>query len=181
MPQCAQNFYESPSHIYCRNSVEWSIRNLKEHFISVLASTHKDFQIHLWCRILPDASLTLNLLYKLSMNSKLSGYAQLHGEFKYNVTPLATPRTQLIFHEKPTVIGTWAAHGVKGYHLGPSLGHYRVHHIYITKTRGERDSDCFGFSTQYSYPIQLFLRKCHYCGTQIGLCPTEPSTSSAIF
>ena len=48
------------------------------------------------------------------MNPKLSGYAQLHGEFNYNVTPLAPPGTQVIVHEKPTVRETWASNGVKG-------------------------------------------------------------------
>ena len=79
------------------------------------------------------------------MNPKLSGYAQLHGEFNYNATPLAPPDTQVIIHEKPTVRGTWASHGVKGWYLGPSVNHYRCHHVYVTKTRGERDSDCVEF------------------------------------
>ena len=79
------------------------------------------------------------------MNSKLSGYAQLHGEFKYNATPLYPPGTQIIVHEKPTVGGSWALHGVKGLYLGTSMEHYRCHRVYINKTRGERDSDCVDF------------------------------------
>ena len=79
------------------------------------------------------------------MNPKLSGYAQLHGEFSYNATPLAPTRTQVIIHEKPTVRGTWAPHGEKGWYLGPLMNHYCCHHVYVTKTRGERDSDCVEF------------------------------------
>ena len=78
---------------------------------------------------------------------KKSGYAQLHGEFNHNVTPLAPPGTQVIIHEEPTVRGTWASHGVKGWYLGPSMNHYWCHHVYVTKTRGERDSDCVEFPT----------------------------------
>ena len=55
------------------------------------------------------------------MNPKLYGYAQLHGEFNYNTTPLAPPGTQIIIHDKPTVRVTWAAHGVKRWYLGPSM------------------------------------------------------------
>ena len=76
------------------------------------------------------------------MNPKLSGYAQLHGEFNYNATPLSPPGTQVIIHENPTVRGTWASHGVKGWYFGLSMKHYRCHQIYVTKTREERDSDC---------------------------------------
>ena len=79
------------------------------------------------------------------MNPKLSGYAQLHGGSNYTAAPLALPGTQVIIHEKPTVRGTWAAHGVKGWYLGPSMNHYRCHHVYVTNTRGERDSDCVEF------------------------------------
>ena len=79
------------------------------------------------------------------MNPKLSGYAQLHGEFKYNTTPQAPPGTQAIIHKKPTPRGAWTYHGVKGWYLGPSMNHYWCHDVYVTKTRGERDSDCVEF------------------------------------
>ena len=118
-----------PPHIHRINSAEQAIRNFKEHFISRLASTHKEFPLHLWCQLLPHASLTLNLLRKLHMNPKLSGYAQLHGEFNYNATPLDPPGTQIIVHEKPTVRETLSEHGVKGWYLGPSMEHYRCHHV----------------------------------------------------
>ena len=37
------------------------------------------------------------------------------------------------------------AHVVKGWYLGPSTEQYRCHCVYVTKTRGERDSDCVEF------------------------------------
>ena len=132
-------------HIHRRNLAERSIRTFKEHFISGLASNHKNFPLHLWCQLLLHTSLTLNLLRKSRMNQRLSGYSQLHREFNYNTTPLAPPGTQVIIHEKPTVRGTWASHGVKGWYLGPSMDHYMCHHIYVTTTIGERDSYCVEF------------------------------------
>ena len=154
MSQCAKFFFMRevnekfklfPPHIHHRNSVERAIRTFKEHLISGLASTHKDFPLHIWCQLLPPSSLTLNLLRKSRTNLKLSGYSQLHGKFNHNATPLAPPGTQIIVHEKPTERETWSTHGVKGWYIGPSMEHYRCHRVYITKTRGELDSDRIEF------------------------------------
>ena len=62
-------------HIHRRNSAERAIRTFKEHFVAGLSSTHKQFMIHLWCRLIPHAILTLNLLRQYRINPKLSGYA----------------------------------------------------------------------------------------------------------
>ena len=133
-----------PPQIHCINSAEWAIRNFKEHLIARLASTHKEVPLHLWCQLIPHANITLNLLRQSRMNPKLSGYSQLHGEFNYNATPLVPPVTQIIVHEKPTVRGTWAAHGVKLWYLCPSMDHYGCHCVYINKTRGERGNSIPG-------------------------------------
>ena len=79
------------------------------------------------------------------MNPKLSGFSQIHEEFNYNATPLTPPEIQVIIHEKPSVRGTWASHGVKIWYISPSMNHYRCHHVYVTKKIGERDSDCVDF------------------------------------
>ena len=145
MREVNENFQLVPPHIHRRNSAEWAIPTFKENKISGIASTHKDLPLHLWCRLLPHSSLTLNLLRHSRMKPKLSGYAQLYGEFNYNATPLAPPGTQVIIHEKPTVRGTWTSHEVKGWYLGPSTNNYRRHRLYVTKKRGEQDSDCVEF------------------------------------
>ena len=95
-----------PPHIHWIKSAERAIKTFKENFIAGISSTHKDLPIHIWCQLLPHASLTLNLLQQYQMNPKLSGYAQLHGKFSYDVTPLALPSTHVIIHENPTVRGT---------------------------------------------------------------------------
>ena len=74
-----EKFHLVPPHIHRINSDEWAIQTLKEHFISGLASNHKDLPLHIWCRLIPHANLTLNLLRQLHTNTKLSGYDQLHG------------------------------------------------------------------------------------------------------
>ena len=112
-----------PPHIHRINSAEQAIRTFKENFMAGISSTHKDFPLNLWCRLLPHTIITFNLLQKYRMNPKISGYAQLYGEFNYDATPLAPPGTQVIINEKPTVRGTWASHRVKIWYLGPSMNH----------------------------------------------------------
>ena len=152
MREVNEQFQLVPPHIHRRNSEERSIRIFKEHFIAGLSSTRKDFPLHIWCQLIPHTILALNLLRQSRMNPKLSGYAQLHREFNYNTTPIAPPGTQVVIHEKPTVKGTWESHGVKGWYLGPSMNHYQCHHVYVTKTRGKRDSDCVDFFP-YNTPL----------------------------
>ena len=76
-----KQFQQVPPHIHRRNSTELAIRPFNEQFIAGLSRTHKESLIHLWCQLIPHAILTLNLLLKSCMNPKLSGYAQMHGEF----------------------------------------------------------------------------------------------------
>ena len=51
-----------PPHMHRHNDAERSIRTWKNHFISGLCSTDSQFLMHLWCRLLPQATLTLNML-----------------------------------------------------------------------------------------------------------------------
>ena len=145
MKKVNEKFQLVPPHIHRRNSAERTIQTFKDHFIAGLASTNRDFPLHLWCRLLPHACLTIKLLRQSRLNPKLSGYAQLHGQFNYNATPLAPPGTKVIVHEKPSTRKSWAVKGQQGWYLGPFIEHCRCHHVYITKTRGERDSDCVEF------------------------------------
>ena len=166
MREVNEKFQLVPHHIHCRNSAERAIRTFKDHFIASLDSTHKDFPLHLWCQLLPHASITINLPRQYRMNPKLSGYDQLHGEFNYNATPLAPPGTQVIIHEKLAVRGTMASHGVKGRYLGPSMNHYRRHCVSFTKERGEWDSDCVELPPHnnpppYSYSSDFVIIAAH--------------------
>ena len=100
------------------------------------------------------------------MNPKLSGYAQLHGELNYNATPLAPPGTKTSVHEILTVRESWEVHVGKGWYLGPSMEHNRCHHIYITETRGERDSEFVDFFTHntpllYKYSSENIIIEAH--------------------
>ena len=146
-------FQLTPTHIHRRNIAERCIRTFKNHFIAVLCGTDPNFPLHLWDRLLPQTELTLNLLRGSRINPKLSAWAQVHGAFDYNRTPLAPPGTKILIHEKPLVRETWAPHGAEGFYLGPALDHYRCYRVYVTETQAERVADTLAwFPTQVQMP-----------------------------
>ena len=105
----------------------------------------KNFPLHLWCRLLDQAELTLNMLRTSRINPNLSAHEQLHGIHDFNATPLAPPGTKCIAHEKASQRGTWAPHGQHGWYVGATLEHYRCYQIYIPKTQGTRICDTVEF------------------------------------
>ena len=101
----------TPPHIHRCNAAELAIRTFKNHFISGLCSVDRNFPLHLWCRLLDQAELTLNMLRTSRINPNLSAHEQIHGTHDFNATPLAPPGTRCIDHEKSSQRGTWAPHG----------------------------------------------------------------------
>ena len=134
-----------PPHIHRRNASERAIRTFKNHFIAGLTSTDPNFPLSNWCRLLPQAELTVNLLRASRLNPKLSAYAQLEGTFDFTRTPLAPPGTRVIIHEKPTNRQTWAPHGTDGWYLGPALNHYQCYRVWVPRTHAERIVDTILF------------------------------------
>ena len=135
----------TPPHIHRCNMAERAIRTFKNHFISGLCSVDKNFPLHLWCYLLDQAELTLNMLRTSRINPNLSAYEQINGTHDFNATPLAPPGTRSIAHEKSSQHGTWAPHGQPGWYVGATPEHYRCYQIYIPKTQGTRICDTVEF------------------------------------
>ena len=76
-----------PPHIHRQNASERAIHTFKNHFMAGLANTDPNFPLSNWCRLLPQAELTHNLLRASRLNPKLSAYAQLEGTFDFTRTP----------------------------------------------------------------------------------------------
>ena len=127
-----------PPNLHRNNAAEKAIGTFKDHLITIICSCDPHFPLHLWCRLLKQATTTLNLLRQSRINPRLSAEAQLNGAFDYNATPLAPPGTKVVVYENPDKRRTWAPHGVDGWYLGAAPEHYRCHTVYITKTRAER-------------------------------------------
>ena len=68
-----------PLHMHRRNAAEMAIRTWKNHFIDGMCSTDSQFSMHLWCRLLPHATLTLNILRASRQHPQLSTYTVLEG------------------------------------------------------------------------------------------------------
>ena len=135
----------TPPHIHRRNAAERAIHTFKNHFISGLCSVDKNFPLHLWCCLLDQAELTLDMLHMSRINPNLSAHEQLHGIHDFNATPLAPPGTKCIAHDKSSQCGTWAQHGQHGWFVEAAPKHYRCYQIYIPKTQGTRICDTVEF------------------------------------
>jgi hypothetical protein len=80
-----------PSHCHRFNASERAIRTFKEHYVEGLAYVDPDFPMHLWDRLLPHASMTLNLLYTSILHARMSAAAHLYGPVDYNNTTFSPP------------------------------------------------------------------------------------------
>jgi hypothetical protein len=132
-------------YIHRRNSAERAISSWKNHFIAGPSSTDKTIPMHLWCRLIPQCTLALNLLRQFQINPQLLSQAQLNGAFDFNKAPLAPPGTCVIIHKQTSVRGTWSVHGTNGWYLRPAPEHYRCYTIYCSKTGSERIIDTVKF------------------------------------
>jgi hypothetical protein len=101
-------------HDHRLNPAERAIQTFKNHFIAYLNGTDSQFSPHLWCRLIPQAVMTLNMLRTSRINPKLSAYTQLFGSFDYNKTPLAPLGTKAVIHERPQQQHTFGDHGREG-------------------------------------------------------------------
>jgi hypothetical protein len=113
-----------PPHIHRRNAAEKAISTFKDHFNAGICSTDKQWPIHLLRRLIPQATLTLNLLRQSRINPRLSSEAQLNGAFYFKATPLAPPGTRVIVHDKSTVRRNLAPHVTDGWYEDLAREHY---------------------------------------------------------
>ena len=121
-PEALQHFFRAnsiyfqlcPPNDHRTNQAEKAINTWKFHFLAGLSGVDPNPPLHLWCRLLPQATQTLNLLRRSRINLQLSAEAQLNGVFDYNQTPMAPPGTKVLIHETPQHWRTWDFHGKEG-------------------------------------------------------------------
>ena len=56
-----------PPDCHRRNIAEVAIKTIKAHFIAILAGLPKSFPLRLWCELLSEVQLTVNILCQASM------------------------------------------------------------------------------------------------------------------
>jgi hypothetical protein len=138
-----------PPHDHRRNIPEKAIQTFKAHFISILCGTDKEFPLHLWCRLLPQAEHTLNMLQSAQVAPNVSAYAYLWGQHDFNANPFAPLGCKVKAHIKLSVHETWAAHTASGYYIGNAWEHCRCHEVYITDTKHSRICKTVFFKHKY--------------------------------
>jgi hypothetical protein len=75
-------------HIHRCNNAERVIQTSKSHFVARLCSVDPNFPLKLWEKLVPQATITLNLLCKSRINPHMSAYDQLNGHYDFNRRPL---------------------------------------------------------------------------------------------
>jgi hypothetical protein len=123
------------------NKAERMIQTVKDHFISILATTNPEYPLSAWDQLLEHTELTLNLLRASGTDPTLSAWHQVRGPYHFLVTPIAPPGTKAVVHDKPHIRATWAPHGTIGYYTGPALNHYRCFTFLMAETHASRITD----------------------------------------
>jgi hypothetical protein len=131
------------------NLAERAIQTFKHHFISILSGVDDKFPLSLWCALLEQMKLTLNLLRQSNIAPKISAFAHVHGQQDYMKKPFVPIGCVVQIHVKPKNRRTWDTHTEAGFNLGTSMEHHRCLKIYVTKTRATRVSDTVFFKHQY--------------------------------
>ena len=91
--EASVKFQLVPPYLHHTNAAERAIQTYKDHLSAGLSSCDPNVPLHLWDRLIPHATLTLNLLRPSRLNPRLSAEAKLNGAFDFNRTPLAPPGT----------------------------------------------------------------------------------------
>ena len=123
---------------------------LKNHFVAGLCTAHPQFPLQLWCELLPQAEISLNLLRRARCNNKLSAYAVYNGEFNFDKTPLAPPGTKALVFEDPSVRNSWAPHAKDAWYVSPAMQHYRCFKFFVPSTRGFTTAQTVKFFPSFS-------------------------------
>jgi hypothetical protein len=83
------------------NLAEWAIQTFKHHFISILSGVDDKFLLSLWCLLLEQTELTVNLLRQSKVAPKISAFAHVHGQHDYMKKPFAPIGCAVQIHVKP--------------------------------------------------------------------------------
>ena len=127
-----------PPYLHRRIASERAMQTLKNHLISGLSTCDPNFPINQWDKLIPQASITLNLLRSSRRQPKLSAQACIFGNFDFNKTPIAVAGTKVVSYETPAQRRTFAPHGVDAFYVGPAEDHYRCVKVFVPATNDVR-------------------------------------------
>jgi hypothetical protein len=79
-----------PLDCHCCNIAKRAIQTFKNHFVSILGGVDDRFPLSLWCHLVQQVKLTINLLQQSNVAPKVSAYAHGHRQHDHE-TPICTP------------------------------------------------------------------------------------------
>jgi hypothetical protein len=80
-------------HDYRHNIAKKGVQTFKAHFISILCGADKDFPLHLWCQLLPQAKHTLSAMTSMHVSHSF-GICLLMGPPRLQCPPICSPWLQ---------------------------------------------------------------------------------------
>ncbi len=117
------------------NVAERAIQTFKDAFIAALATTNVDFPLQLWDKLTPQVQTCLNLMRCSHIDPSKLAHETLYGPYDWNRYPLAPLGCKAVVYEDGNTRGSWAARGVDGWYLGPSMDHFQCNLCFIPETR----------------------------------------------
>jgi hypothetical protein len=96
---------------------ERAIQTFKSHFIAIICGIDNSFPMNLWCKLLPQAERTLNLLSQSNTVTvpTISAYTHMYGAHDYMKKPFAPMGCATQCHDKPRVRCSWDPHSSDGW------------------------------------------------------------------
>eukprot|EP00957_Ditylum_brightwellii_P107627 8211255-Ditylum_brightwellii.AAC.1 len=98
------------------NAADRATKTFKKHYNTISVSVDPKIPLHLWCCLLLQVCMTLNMLRPCWYNPKLSAYASLEGLHDYSTHPVAPFGTGVTVHETANHRTTWGLSVIKGGH-----------------------------------------------------------------
>jgi hypothetical protein len=106
-----------PKDAHQRNAAEKAIQTAKSHLKSIIAGCDPSFPVHLWCRLLPQAELTCNLLRPANANPNVPAYQYLFGTFDYEKTLLHPLGCAVQAFNSISTRKLWEEHSKDAWHI----------------------------------------------------------------
>ena len=70
MTEVDENFQLTPQHIHQVKASKRAIQAWKNHFMAGMCSIYPYLQLHIWCRLMKQADIKLNMLHAAHMKTK---------------------------------------------------------------------------------------------------------------
>lgn len=116
-------------HDHHRNAAEKAIQIFEDHFVAVLCGIDPDFPMRLWCALLPQATIQLNMMRPSATKQLVSAFEHIHVPHNYDKHPFAILSSAVEIHVALKNRATWGEHTVPGFYLGQSWEHYRCYDL----------------------------------------------------